>query len=757
MRVGAWLSLAALVAASPVVAQDAAQDKAKAADAKDAKDADAKGDGAATPDDKAGDDKAADESAGLLPAIDEPIPQRYSFKSRDTFDGKVGAGLLYMDSRPFGATTGYGQVFWQGDWDGAFGTGLGFHWDVDVRAGLFEQRNRTFLNKREEAVLFEDGQAQPNGLTCPPEADGDPPPPYEPSYLDPCIPLEQRNDPNNPPRQLADAELTRTPYTFYTGRTYDYLRLDRLYLSYDTSFFGFGLGRMLIAPAAQASVDGVDAYFNLGNIGAIGIFGGVKPNPWHQQVVGAASGGGIDDGVGAYFAPLWAGVDIDPWSYRNTGAYSNELGPPHEDPENDNDLPWLHLGSARFLTTGGYASLRTQRFSLDASLVFDFFDLVDTSGLADPDLSGIDRIWGHTSGAWRILDQLTLAFRGTLDFIGARPLQPRDLFLDLTWRNLGPLTVGATYFKVNTFTTAYSYATFFRPLEDPYGAVRNPADPNNPWQQKAAQLDPNNQANQINNLLADGTFASQLANQRLNNGQLFIVDRDRVGLDASLAIGGTFQLYGELVGERRSDYAYTANLEFADSLDGMIDGVTGALSGGLCSFPTGDPLQPQGINPSMPVHIDLCTWGGTLGLRDPFLGDVGSFDVHVTVRNGYFQTTTRAAATLGTSVRDRLWVEAGGGVQQNVNQRVFSNFTPPLEGGQGVPFYVARQLNAYTLHGTAAWRIWEGLMVEATYFGFLEEVPFQGDTYVEVYFETPLRRETTQYTQTLFLRTLYRF
>jgi hypothetical protein len=647
-------------------------------------------------------------------------PTRHSFRTRDSFDGKVGIGAMYMHAAPLGASTGFGQVFWQGDYNGIGGTGFSLHWDVDARAGLaFERRQRTFLNKLNETVTVDE-----NGNYGPVRQCQDPNTPHNPSLFDPC----QAPGPNNPP--LADTELTRTPGSFYTGRTYDYLRVDQLYASWNSDVFGVSLGRMFIIPAAQSQVDGMDVSVALGRLGRAGVFAGLKPNPWHQQVVGAASGGGISDGAGAFFAPLWGDVVIDQdFSFQHSGAYANELGP---------GIPWLHAASGRFLTAGLYGSLRTRAFSLDTAAVLDAFNVIAPDN-AMP--SGIDRGWLHTQGGWRIFGPLTLAFRGTVDVIGARPLMPRDVFVDLRWRNLGPVTLGASYSKINTFATALSYATYFRALEDPDGTIANQDPAKNPF---LLGGDPNG-----------AQIAANIANNNLNNGRLFLVDRDRVKLDAALSVGGTLQVYGELIGERRGDAPFVAGQDPLDAFSGLQDSAE-SLFGGFCFLPANDPDKAVGTNPAMPVHEDLCKLGGSLGLREPFLAGLGSLDIRFTYLDGYFQSTKRLSSRLGTGLGDSLWLELGGAVEQNNNHRVYTSFSPPLDGGLGVPFFTARRTNVYLLDASASWRVWRGLSVEASYFGFVEDVPSQGDTPIWLG-EGPQRRDTTQFMQTVFVRSLYRF
>lgn len=645
------------------------------------------------------------------PKASAPTPARHSFTTSNAFDGKLGLGLLYMQAQPFGASTGFGQVFWQGDYDGIGGTGFSLHWDVDVRMGLFEQRDEVYVN-RDGDLITRDGNSYGPAGQCEPVNDVTPP--YNPSLVDPCA----EPGPTNP--KLGDAELYRKPFDFHTRRSYDYLRIDSLYGAWDTEWFGVALGRMIVPEASSQTVDGLNAYVSFGRLGKGGAFVGLRPNPWHQQVVGVSSGGGVDDGFGALFAPLWGQTEIDADMAERTGAYSNELGLGWKE-----GLPWTQLGSARFFTAGLYSSLRTEPFSVDGALVLDTFDFE------------LDRVWAHLQGGWRIFDPLTLAFRGTLDVLGARPLMPRDLFLDLTWRDLGPFTLGATYYKVNTYATALSYAYYFRALEDPNGITVKPDDPAFPF---PGDVD-----------------APIIGANRLNNARLFVVDRDRVSLDAAMRLGGTFEVYGELIGERRGDGLYVENADPAKAADGIGDAVQGLFEG-TCFFPPGAPRKPAGVNPDVPVHDDLCKVGGSMGLRDPFLADVGMLDLRFTYLDGYFQSTRRLSARVGASLRDSLWLEVGGGFEDNHNHRVYTSYSPPLGMGGGQHFITAQTTNAYLLDAVVAWRIWAGLMVEASYFGFLETVPFQGD--IPVYQDpdgAAQRRDQTQVVQTFFVRTLYRF
>lgn len=621
--------------------------------------------------------RSASKSAPPPEFLAAPTPYLHSYRRANSIDGKIGIGTLWMRTDPFGAASGYGQVFVEGDWNGIGETSFGLHVDLDARTLLYEPRDPKLIDVENGAVdVLED-----------------------------------------------DA------YTFYrrlgtydTGRSYDYLRLDKLNVSWESDAFGLILGRMWVDAAAQAPVDGFHLHLGLGDWGRLGIFGGLKTNPWHQQLVGANSGGSLWNGAGQLLPVLWGDVNKDTTWLDQEGATSNEIG---------FGLPWTHVASLRFLTSGIYGQIRAPSLFLDSAMVVDLFDTVQ-----------LDRVWGHARGGVRISRDLMLAFRGTLDVMGARPLFPRDLYLDLSWRNLGPLSLRLNYTKYNTLATAYSYGAFFRPLEDPNGTVLE----NNPW-------GPN----------ADAAFAAQQALYATpaeqvfrNRSRLFLVDRDRVRLGAALDLWRSIELYGELTGERRGDVAYEQALDFVNSMNDFTDGI--ARLPALCSFdPESDPYAFRGSNMSVPVYADLCRLGANVGIRDPFLGGVGSFDLNASWRDGYFQNTARLSSHVGVALADVLWLELGGALEMNQNERVYSG-TLNVEPSEDAPDerFSPQATNVLSMDALLSWRIIEGLMLEASYFGFLEDIPFQGDTTPGNGQPYPSPRDTRAYTQTLYARFLYR-
>jgi hypothetical protein len=646
-----------------------------------------------------------------------PAPIYYSFRQANTFDGKIGSGLFYARTDPYGASTGYGQFFAEGDWS-IFGTGLGLHFDFDVRGalGLFEKRDLTFLPHNN------------------PETD----------------------------RSESPADFYRYPGILATGRTSDYLRVDKLSLSYDVSFLGLEFGRARIPEAAFSVVDGLKIQLIFDSF-RFGFFGGLRPNPWHQQVVGAASGGfqevpeAINLGIitRSEFSPVRPGeTDQDAsWTYlgETTGPYSNEIGLSMA----GLGTPWSQLGSYRFQSFGAFTSLRIHPAFLDAALVLDtFFD--PNTGIEEPVQTGeldpdsdigflVDRLWLYTSGGVRLFRPLTLSWRATLDVIGARPLAPRDLYIDATWRNLGPIRFSATYYKINTMSTAYSYARFFRPIE-------NPA--------KLEQLD-QNEADLANGEL-DYTSIS------INNANLYVVDRDRLRAEVALLLGESLEIYSNIIGERRGDYLYAPSDDPLQSAEGLLNGIDSqsqsVLENFICMQPefTGDDVAPEGTlvgtNPAVPVYSDRCKVGFAIGMRDPVLANVGYADLRYTMMQGYFSTSSRFSAHLGVAVSDRLYLDAGGAYEHNQSARVYSPIFPTVDlnaPNNGPYALVPKDLDVYEGSINATLRIAWGWHLDASYLGYLEDLPYQGEALYGN--EPPLRRDTHQFTQILFFRNTVRF
>ena len=522
-----------------------------------------------------------------------------------------------------------------------------------------------------------------------------------------------------------DESFYRQPGIYATGRNYNYLRIDKLNVGWESDAVGLIIGRMWVDAAAQAPVDGVHLHLGLGGWGRVGLFGGLKSNPWHQQLVGAASGGSLLSGAGQIIPVLWGDVVADNKWQNQEGAYSNELGTGLE-----SGLPWTHVASLRFLTAGAYGQVRGPSIFLDSAMVVDLFDT-----------NTLDRVWGHVRGGARITRDIMLAFRGTVDVLGARPLFPRDVYLDLNWRNLGPLSLRINYSKYNTAATANSYGVFFRPLEDPNQLMQS----DNPWRADAGAASAGLQA----------VYASPEAQVLMNRSRLFLVDRDRVRAGVALDLWRSMEIYGEMTGERRGDVAYQQDPVFADSAYGLVEGLTNL--GSFCAFdPDQDPYAFRGVDMGVPVYADLCRYGASVGLRDPFLGGIGSFDLNASFRDGYFQNTARLSARLGVALADTLWTELGGAYERNDNERVYTGTQASADDTSDDRFF-AQATNVYLLDALLSWRIYEGLILEASYFAFLEDIPFQGDTIPLNGQNAPAPRDTSAFTQSLYARMLYRF
>lgn len=694
-----------------------------------------------------------------------PAPVVHTFRRENYVNGKVGTGLFLAHSWPFNGRTGYMNTFAEGDASGLFGTGLGLHWDFEVRGALSAFEART-----------------------------------DPAYATNAQGVRTAVE------YLGTDPFYRHTGTFVTGRTTDYLRIDRLALSYDLSFFGVDLGRSRIPEAALTVVDGLNLRFDFG-MARFNVFGGLKPNPWHQQVVGAGSGGFVPvplfgDGAPAEHVPVvWGTTRIDPsrgFAGETTGPYSNDIGGSLL----GQGYPWTQVGSYRFQTLGLASALRFSPAFVDAALVVDtFYDpnttiSANTGELVEGD-SGfqLDRVWLYTSGGARLFDPLTISWRGTLDVIGARPLQPRDLFFDITWRNLGPVTLSLTYFKINTFATAYSFARFFRPLENPSrlqtGDVMTQAE-------RAEEIRLGGRTPETQAQLLDRQNQFLAAGANINNTNLFVVDRDRVTATAAFFLGDSFQVYTDMVGERRNDFMYVLQDDVGAAFQGYSDSLS-ALGDTLpqqflCSQPqaleTYDPndqnnpdkqAQPPGLlvgsNPTMPVWADRCKLGFSLGMRDPFLGRIGTFDLRFTQLWGYFSSTTRLSGRLGVAMGDRMSLDIASGFERNDNHRVYQPgvrrcagqgppdcnpvvITAPQNGSEAADTdfrFLPWPTNVYDLSASISWRILAGWFAELSYFGVLEEIPYMGDYFPFGGAGDPQRRDTVQFTQVLTVRTLYRF
>ena len=601
--------------------------------------------------------------------VDESIvPEVYSFKTVNAFDGKISLSTLFIQTEPFGASTGYVNPTIQLDWDGILGSPFSAHIDLDGRFPLFEPRNTQIIGR--------------DGVLSPPE------------------------------QGVARPEnYYRSVGTFASGRFYDwYLRVNEIYGEYATSSFSTKLGRFMLRQVAQNQVDGISGAFNFG-AHEIGAFAGLKSNPFHHRLVGATSGY-VYASNGELFPPEWGGVDP---TATLQGRFGNEIA---------------NLGSLRFQTLGAYGSLKFDSFFLDSSLTADLFD------------AQLDRVWLHANGGARFFKNLTTNFRATLDVIGARPYLPRDVFVDVTWKDLGPIDVSATYSKFNTFATAQSFAFYFRPIEDPNGAIGVPANPAQP----DAPADPF--------LVQEPNAASPLVGLALNNTQLFLVDRDRLSLQADWAFWNTTEFYAKGFVERRADAAFVQG--------GKFESGTLNLASGLCSYDNVQLANP--INPLVPVQDDLCKVGGTIGIRDTFLGGYGLFDFHVTGLNGYFQQSTVFSGRGGAALGDTLWLELGAQFELNSNERVYTGgvgveeFVDPnaVEPLDPAGFFTTQDTSAFILDASMTWNIFYGAAIQAGYYGLIETLPFQGESNNGAG-NLRFRRIETQTMNQLYGRVLWRF
>ena len=152
---------------------------------------------------------------------ENPMPEKHSFYGGDRIDGRVGSSLMFMHSEPFAASTGYGQLFFQLDYDGIKNSPFGFYLGGEIRQGLFEQRDQEWVG--EENLLTDCNSLEP----------GDP---NTDNLAQESIPT--KCDP--------DLLFYRNLGTYLSGRQYNYIRLDRIFATYNQELWGVGLGRQLV-------------------------------------------------------------------------------------------------------------------------------------------------------------------------------------------------------------------------------------------------------------------------------------------------------------------------------------------------------------------------------------------------------------------------------------------------------------------------------------------------------------------------------
>ena len=149
------------------------------------------------------------------------------------------------------------------------------------------------------------------------------------------------------------------------------------------------------------------------------------------------------------FSPYQVGSqEADADRAATQGSYSNN--------QLDINSPWAHFFSTEFLTSGMYARWQDKQFYNDFALVSDFF--------RDDELR-TDRLWTYLNGHYRPLENLNFHWRTTLDIIGEQNFLWRNAFIDGTWFFTPKQSIDLSFSKYRTLTTAYSFYTYFRPLE----------------------------------------------------------------------------------------------------------------------------------------------------------------------------------------------------------------------------------------------------------------------------------------------------
>ena len=161
----------------------------------------------------------------------------------------------------------------------------------------------------------------------------------------------------------------------------------------------------------------------------------------------------------------------------------------------------------------------------------------------------------------------------------------------------------------------------------------------------------------------------------------------------------------------------------------------------------------------MPVEDDPIRWGTQLGVRDTFLGGLGVFDFHVSTQDGYFQKTQRISSFLGSNMFQRVWVEIGGAVERKTDERVFTTSVDTIfqNEEQVQAAFSSFSSYAFFLDALVSFRLVKGLFFEGQYFGYTEEVPFQGHTVGIRAGSTAIPQDTMQHLRGAFGRLVWRY
>lgn len=644
-------------------------------------------------------------------------PKRNNFRTANTIDGRVGTSTHHLQADPLGQGFTAIDTFAQVDWDGIGGSAFGFHLDGTLRLAPFQQPSGQVYDKAGRLVDCD----APATLV---DAQGSPL-----ADLDGLLVEGQAPDGSTTWACSTQTRMYRGVNPYANGRHTQYLRLDRLYATFRGDVFEVSLGRRLIDEAALAQVDGVDIRIAFGRAGLVGIFGGLKANPWHQQIVGAR-GGPFIPLDGRMVPALWGTTEPDPSALGN-GAESNDLFAVD---------PLARVMSSQFLTAGLYGSWRHKVGYLDAAFIADMFRGDPALGQQPADTPQLDRLYTHLRGGTRVGEHLSLWGRMNLDFYGAAGFRARDAFIDATWRDGGPITASLSYMRINTVSTALSYANYFRPLE---GALDQRliaaidtnlgADLNSPGAIERARV------------LNYGGLAQQTG-QPINNALLYEVNRDRVTGELAWAMVDRLELVARGRWEHRDDKPLSDIFAYYNPNIAAVN----QNAGTTVAAPT---------VPAFPQH----SFAGTLGLRDTFLGGAGAFDASVMWIAGYRSQVLRAAGHLGVNAWDHVWLEIGGSWQQADNDNIYVARTPDelaaatAADPEDTAQFTTRAITTQTmgLEASAAWRVAGGLSLEASYQAFTEDVPYQGQ--VGAGFGDPQAYDTAQTTQTGFARVIYRY
>ena len=159
------------------------------------------------------------------------------------------------------------------------------------------------------------------------------------------------------------------------------------------------------------------------------------------------------------------------------------------------------------------------------------------------------------------------------------------------------------------------------------------------------------------------------------------------------------------------------------------------------TFPEDDPIR----------------WGAQLGVRDTFLGGLGVFDFREHPRRLLSEHQRISSFWVPTCSNgcDRI----GRAIERKTDERVFTTAVDTtFQNDDDVQAaYNSFSSYAFFLDAMISFRLVKGLFFEGQYFGYTEEVPFQGHTVGIRAGSTAIPQDTMQHLHGAFGRLVWRY